>query len=324
MKAIVRDRYGPPDILALREVAIPVVSDDTVLVRVRAASINSADREYLRGLPRATRAFTGLRAPKNQRLGSDMAGQVEAVGSRVSRFRPGDEVMGELTSFGFGTFAEYVAAPERAFAPKPSNLTFEQAATVPHAAFLALHGLRYRRPVQAGQRVLINGASGSVGPFAIQLAKLFGADVTAVCSASKLDFVRAVGADHAIDYTAGEITRGVQRYDYILDVTARRSVFAYRRILTPDGVYACVGGATWRLVQALAFGPLLSRLSDRRMGIVMVPAPFTEDDMPYITDLVTSGQLRPIIDRTFPLAETAAALRYVEDGHARGKVVITM
>ncbi|MGH9174300.1 MAG: NAD(P)-dependent alcohol dehydrogenase, partial [Vicinamibacterales bacterium] len=316
-------RYGSPDVLTFQEVDKPVATADKVLVRVHASSVNRADLDYLGGKPAFARLFTGLRAPKVRRLGLDVAGVVEAVGPNVTRFQPGDAVFGDMTQHGYGAFAEYVCAPERAFAPKPAKMTFEESATVPQAAILALLGLRHKRQIEPGQKVLINGASGSVGPFAVQIAKALGAEVTGVCSTGKLEMARSLGADHVIDYTRENFTRGGRRYDLILDISAQHSIFAYRRALTPTGVYSCVGGATGPILQALALGPLISRFGSKKLGLPLNWKPFNQPDVAYLTELIEAGKLTPLIDRSFPLADVADALRYVDAGHARGKVVIT-
>ena len=326
MKAIVRSRYGSPDVLELKDIDMPVVGDDGVLVRVRAASLNQADLDYLYGRPLLTRMGTGFRKPRDRGLGLDVAGQVEAVGRDVTRFKSGDEVFGDLTAFGYGAFAEYAAAPEHAWAPKPVGLTFEEAATIPQAAILALQGLRTRgrRRIEPGDRVLVNGASGNVGPFAVQIAKAFGAHVTGVCSTGKMDLVRAVGADEVIDYTQEDYTRGGQRYDWIVDVKGNRSLFECRRALRPGGRYVMVGGPTSRIFAALFLGPLISLAGSRKMGLMLWWKPFDREDLAVLTDLIDAGNMAPIIDRRYPLAEVADALRYLDDGHARGKVIITM
>ncbi len=324
MKAIVRDRYGSPDVLRLEDVDKPRVGDDDVLVRVRASSLNRADLDYLTGWPSVARVATGFRTPRNRRLGLDVAGEVEAVGSKVTRFRPGNEVFGDMTGYGQGAFAEYVVAPEKAFATKPPTMSFEVAATLPQAAILAIQGLRGFRPIEPGDHVLVNGASGNVGPFAVQIAKSFGAEVTGVCRTSKMDFVRSLGADHVIDYTSEDFTQGARRYDRILDVAARRSIFDSRRALSRKGVYVWVGGSGVSLLQALVLGPLISVTGSRKMALMLWWKPFNLDDVASLTQMVEAGKLRPVIDRRFPLSEVPAALRYLDEGHARGKVVITI
>jgi NADPH:quinone reductase-like Zn-dependent oxidoreductase len=302
----------------------PSPVDDEVLVRVRATSVNMGDLDYLFGRPWLARLGTGLRRPRDKALGLDVAGVVEAVGPLVSRFAIGDEVFGDLTRFGFGAFAEYCLAREEAFARKPASLTFEEAATLPQAAVMALQGLTGKRPVKAGDRVLINGASGNVGPFAVQIAKALGAEVTGVSSAAKSDLVRAAGADHVIDYRTEDFTRGDVRYDRILDVNARHSILACRRVLRPEGVYVCVGGSTVRILESITLGPLITIADSRRMGLLLSWRPFAQDDVATLLGMVESGAVKPVIDRTYPFAELVDALRYVEDGRGRGKVVITV
>jgi len=326
MKAIVRSVYGSPDVLALNHIDKPVVGNDGVLVRVRAASLNAADLDYLYGRPFLTRMGTGFRKPRNRGLGLDAAGQVEAVGKDVTQFQPGDEVFGDLTAFGYGAFAEYACAPERAWAPKPAGMTFEDAATIPQAAILALQGLRLRgkQRVEPGDRVLVNGASGNVGPFAVQIAKAFGAHVTGVCSTGKMEMVRALGADHVIDYTQEDYTRNGQRFDWIVDVKGNRSLFECRRALKRGGRYVMVGGPTSRIFVALLLGPLISLAGSRKMGLMLWWKPFKAEDVVALTDLIEAGKLAPVIDRRYPLAEVAEALRYLDEGRAIGKVIITM
>jgi len=324
MKAIVRYRYGSPNVLELREIDKPVVKDESVLVRVHAASLNSGDLDYLHGRPLIARVGTGLRTPWNRRLGVDVAGQVEAVGKGVTHLRPGDEVFGDLTQHGFGAFAEYVCAPATAFAPKPARMTFEEAATVPQSAVLALQGLRGKRQIQPGHKVLINGAGGNVGPFAVQIAKSFGAEVTGVDSASKLDMLRSIGADHVIDYTREDFTQSGQRYDRILDLVARRSIFDCRRALNPQGVYVLQGGSTGPLFQAAVLGPLISMTGSKKMGVMWWWRPFQQEDVAFVKELIEAGRVAPVIDRRYPLTEVPEALRYLEEGHARGKIVITV
>jgi len=323
MKAIVRYEYGSPDVLDVEEIDKPVVKDDEVLVRVQAAGVNMADVDYLRGLPRAARLMTGLRRPKNHALGLDLAGTVEVVGKEVTRFQPGDEVFGDLTEFGFGAFAEYVGASQAAFAMKPPSLTFEEAATIPQAAIMALQGLRDKRPVQPGQKVLINGAGGNIGPFAVQIAKSFGAEVTGVDSTAKLDMLRSIGADHVIDYTKEDYIESGQRYDRILDVAAYRSVFESKRALDPGGVYVMVPATIAGTFQAIVLGGLISIAGSRKMGM-LAWRPFKPDDVAFLTELTEAGKLAPVIDRRYPLSEVPEALRYQGEGHPVGKVVITL
>lgn len=324
MKAIVRREYGSPDVLTLAELDKPVVKDQDVLVRVRAASLNADDLEYLYGKSPFTRIATGLRKPRIRGLGVDVAGQVEAVGKNVTRFREGDEVFGNMTEFGLGAYAEYVCAPARAFALKPAKLTFEEAATVPQSAVLALQGLRGKRQIEPGNRVLINGAGGNVGPFAVQIAKYFGAEVTGVDSTGKLDMVRAVGADHVIDYTREDPIRNGQRYDLILDVVARRSMLEWRRALNPGGLYVMLGASTALLLQGTFLGPLISMTGSKKMAVMWWWKPFQQEDVAFLKELIEAGSLAPVIDRRYSLSEVPVALRYLEEGHARGKVVITV
>jgi NADPH:quinone reductase-like Zn-dependent oxidoreductase len=320
MKAIVRETYGPPDVLHLEEVPLPTLRDGDVLVRVRAASANAGDWHLLRGTPLPFRLVAGLRIPKFKIIGTDVAGHVEAVGRNVTQFRPGDEVFGELSRCGFGAYAEFAAAPEKALALKPANLSFEEAATLPTAGCTALQGLRKGR-IQRAQRVLLNGASGGVGTFAVQIAKSFGTDVTAVCSTRNVDMVRSIGADHVIDYTKDDFATQGQRYDLILATNGDRSIWDYRRALTADGCYAMTGGSNRQLTEALLFGPLLS-IGRQQFGNVLVKP--NQGDLLVLKALCESGKVRPVIDRRFPLSEVSSAVRYVEDGHARGKVVVTM
>jgi len=320
MKAIVRETYGPPDVLHLEEVPLPTLRDGDVLVRVRAASANAGDWHLLRGTPLPFRLVAGLRIPKFKIIGTDVAGHVEAVGRNVTRFRPGDEVFGELSRCGFGAYAEFAAAPETALALKPANLSFEEAATLPTAGCTALQGLRKGR-IQRAQRVLLNGASGGVGTFAVQIAKSFGTEVTAVCSTRNVDMVRSIGADHAIDYTKDDFATQGQRYDLILATNGDRSIWDYRRALTADGCYAMTGGSNRQLTEALLFGPLLS-IGRQQFGNVLVKP--NQGDLLVLKELCESGKVRPVIDHRFPLSEVSSAVRYVEDGHARGKVVVTM
>ena len=323
MKVIVRCQYGSPDVLQLKDIDKPVVKDDEVLVRVHAAGVNMADVDYLRGQPAVARLITGLRRPRNRGLGLDVAGQVEAVGESVTQFQPGDEVFGDLTEYGFGAFAEYACAPQDAFALKPVSMTFEEAATVPQAAVMALQGLRGTRPIEPGQKVLINGAGGNVGPFAVQIAKSFGAEVTGVDSTGKLDMLRSIGADHVIDYTKEDFTKIGQRYDRILDVAAYRSIFECKRALKANGVYVVVPNSVARMFQAVLLGPLISMAGSRKMGI-QPGRPFDKADVAFLKELIEAGKVAPVIDRRYPLSEVPEALRYQEMGRTQGKIVITV
>ena len=321
MKAIVYAQYGSPDFLQLREVARPAPKEDEVLIRVHAASVNAADWHYLRGAPFLFRLETGFPKPKNTFLGADVAGRVEAVGRNVTQFQPGDEVFGDLSESGRGTFAEYVCASENALALKPANISFEEAAAVPMAAVVALQGLRAGK-IQRGQKVLVNGASGGVGTFAVQIAKAFGAEVTAVCSTMKLDLVRSIGADHVIDYTQEDFTRNRQQYDLILAVNGYRSISDYKRALSPTGTYVMSGGDTAQMMEAMFLGPWMSRKGSRKMG--NLAAKPSQKDLIFVKELLETGKVVPVIDRCYPLREVASAIRYLEEGHAQGKIVITV
>lgn len=326
MKAAIHERYGPPEVVELREVERPVPTADQVLVRVRAASVNRADLDGLKPRPSFIRPFIGFRAPRNTSVGIDVAGIVEAVGPDVTRFSPGDQVFADTFTYGVGAFAEYVCAPEKAFELMPSGMSFEGASTLPHSAVLALQGLRLRngRTPKSGDKVLINGASGNVGPFAVQIAKSMGAEVTGVASTAKLDMVRALGADHVIDYTKVDITRTGERYDWILDTDSHQSIRRSRRALKPNGVYVTLGGTSWPIIEALVLGSLWSLASDRYSGLMLWWKPFNPADVDRLKGLIAEGKLRPVIDRRYPLSEVVEALRLVEDGKARGKVIVTM
>jgi len=323
MKAIVREKYGSPDVLKLKDIERPVIDDDGVLVRVRAASINAYDWHMMRGSPYLVRMVAGLRKPKSSALGVDVAGQVEAVGKNVTQFRTGDEVFGSRS----GSLAEYVRGTEESFlVPKPAGLTFAQAAAVPMAATTALQGLRDKGKIKPGQRVLINGASGGVGTFALQIAKAFGAHVTAVCSTRNVDQARSLGADEVIDYTREDYTRSGRRYDVILDVAASGSLSARRRVLEPSGTLVSVGSADGYGMASIVFGLLeaavLSRVGSQKIPFFL--AKNSKEDLIVLKELIEAGKVRPVIDRTYPLNETAEAMRYLETGHARAKVVITV
>jgi NADPH:quinone reductase-like Zn-dependent oxidoreductase len=326
MKAAIQDRYGTLDVVRLTEVERPVPVGDQVLVRVQAASVNRADLDGLGPRPRFARLFTGLRAPRSQHMGIDIAGIVESVGPAATRFQPGDAVFADLFSYGQGAFAEYVCPSERAFQPIPAGISFEDAATLPHSAVLAVQGLRRRngRTVQPGDKVLIDGASGNVGPFAVQIARSMGAEVTGVCSTAKVDFVRSLGADHVLDYTKVDYTSTGERYDWIVDTDSHHSIFRVRRALRPNGVYVTLGGTTWPILGGMLLGPLVSLASDKWTGLLLWWKPFKAEDVATVTDLIAAGKVKPVIDRRFPLSDTVEALRWVDDGHAKGKVVITM
>ncbi|HET6650809.1 MAG TPA: NAD(P)-dependent alcohol dehydrogenase [Candidatus Limnocylindria bacterium] len=326
MRAAYADRYGGPDVVRVRDVERPTPAGDELLVRVRAASVNRADLDGLKPKPGFLRLFMGLRAPRNHGVGIDAAGVVEAVGPEVARFQPGDEVMTDLFAAGrFGAFAEYVCAREKAFEPIPTGMPFEEAATLPHSAVLALQGMRLRdgRTFEPGARVLIDGASGNVGPFAVQIAKAMGAEVTGVASGDKLDFVRSVGADHVIDYRSVDYTKAGEQYDWIVAVDAHHPIRAVRRALKPGGVYVTMGGTTATMFAALGGSLVMSRFGDRWSGMMLWWKPMHRPDIHTLKKLIADGKLKPMIDRRYRLEEVADALRWVEDGHARGKVVIT-
>jgi NADPH:quinone reductase-like Zn-dependent oxidoreductase len=317
------DHYGPPDVVEVREIERPVPTDDRVLVRVSAASVNRADLDTLTARWGFTRLFLGLLRPKNPRLGIDVAGVVEAVGPAATKFRVGDRVFADLYSYGSGAFAEYVCAREKAFARVPDELELDEAATLPHSAVLAVQGLRHRgRTIQAGERVLVSGASGNVGPFAVQIAKTMGAEVTGVCSPTKIDFVRSLGADHVIDYTQVDYSRTSERYEWILDVDGHHSILRARRALAPRGVYLSLGGPGRRMLEYLFVAPILNRFSGRHAGIMLAWSPFKTADVEYLLALIAAGKLRTTIDRRFPLDQVADALRWVDDGRATGKVIV--
>jgi NADPH:quinone reductase-like Zn-dependent oxidoreductase len=322
MKAVVATKYGSPDVLQFMDIQKPSPKDDEVLIKVHAASVNAADWHLLRGDPFLIRLTSGLLEPKNKILGADIAGQVEAVGKDVKQFQPGDEVFGNLSGCGWGGFAEYACACEDALALKPARMTFEDAAAVPMAAVTALQGLRDKGHIQAGQKVLINGASGGVGTFAVQIAKSFGAEVTGVCSTMKVEMVRSIGADHVIDYTQEDFTKSGQHYDLILAANGNRSIFDYKRALTPNGIYVLTGGSMDQLSQTMLLGPWISMTGTQKMGnLLSLP---NIDDLIFIAELLEAGKVIPVIDSCYPLSEVAEAVRYVEAGHAKGKVVITM
>lgn len=321
MKAIVYHTYGSPDVLHMEEVQKPVPQDDEVLVKVVAASVAAGEWHLLRADPFLIRLMSGLLTPKYKILGAALAGWVEAVGRNVTQFQPGDAVFGDLSLCGFGAFAEYVAAPESAFAPKPTNATFEEAATVPVSAVTALQGLRQGQ-IQPGQKVLINGASGGVGTFAVQIAKALGAEVTAVCSTSKMEQVRSLGADQVVDYTQEDFSNYGPRYDLILAANGYRPLSAYQRALTPQGNYVMTGGASAQMFEAMLLGPLRSRKGGQKMGNVLAKP--NQQDLLFIKALMEAGKVTPVIERRYPLTAVPDAIRYLEAGHAKGKIVITV
>lgn len=334
MKAIVCTRYGPPSVLELKEVEKPSPKEDEALVKVHAASLNAADFEMLRGTWSAR--FGGPLRPKVKILGSDIAGRIEVVGRKVKLFKPGDEIWGDLSfPLGYGAFAEYVCVPETALRHKPASMTFQQAAAVPSAAVVALQNLRGigapslslllsdTGQIRPGQRVLINGAGGGVGTFAVQIAKSFGADVTGVDSSSKLNMLRSIGADHVIDYTQEDFTKNGLQYDLILETVASRSIFAYKRALSPNGVFVYVGGSLSTIIQSFLLGPFVSMSGSKKMGSVMWK-PNDQDDLDILKELFEAGKVVPVIDREYRLSDVPEALQYLEEGRAKGKLVITL
>jgi len=321
MKAIVCTKYGPPDVLKLEEVEKPTPGADEVLVKVHAASVTYSSLMLIKGEPFVGRLMgLGLLKPKLKIPGADIAGRVVAVGAKVKQFRPGDEVFGDLSNCGRGGFAEYVCAPENALALKPANISFEEAAAVPEAALVALQALRDNGQIKMGQKVLIYGASGGIGTFAVQIAKYFGAEVTGVCSTRNLDLVRSLGADHVIDYTKEDFAQNGQSYDLIVATAGFRSIFDYRRALSPAGIYVSTGGAMGQTFQALLLGPLISMTGGKKLGAMLVKP---NKDLAFVKELIETGKVKPVIDRCYPLSDAAEALRYYGNGHARGKVVIT-
>jgi len=320
MKAIVYTQYGPPDVLQFTDIAKPKPADNDVLLEIYAASVNPIDWHIMRGKPFFVRLMVGgLLKPKHRVIGSDIAGRVVAVGSNVKQFQPGDEV---FAGKGVGGFAEYACATEDRFALKPANLSFEQAAAVPVAAITALQGLRDKGRIQPGHMVLIDGASGGVGTFAVQIAKSFGAEVTAVCSTRNVDTARSLGADHVIDYTREDFTRSGQRYDLIFAANAYHSIFDYRRALGQGGIYVMAGGGSVQMLQTMLLGPFLSRIGRKKM--CFVGAKMKQTDLAVLKELLEAGKIVPVIDRRYPLSDLPEALRYLEEGHAQGKVVITV
>ena len=324
MKAAARYRYGTPDVVRVVEVEKPRPGEGEVLVRVRAASVNRADLDGLKPKPGFLRLFIGMRAPRDPWMGWDVAGEIEAVGTGVTRFKPGDAVFADLANYGGGAFAEYVTKPEKAFEPIPPGMSFEDAATLPHSAVLALQGLRARRgrTVQPGDKVLVVGASGNVGPFAVQIAKEMGAEATAVLSTDKVELVRPQRVDDEIGYENTDYTRSGREWDWILDTDIRHPIFASRRALAPGGVYVSLGGDTGGILQGIVVGPLASLFGDRWSGLMLWWKPFNVADVDRLKELIAAGKLRPVIDRRYRLDQIVDALRWVEDGHARGKVVV--
>jgi NADPH:quinone reductase-like Zn-dependent oxidoreductase len=319
MKAIVCTKYGPPDLLQFKELAKPTPADHEALIKLYAASVNPADLHLMRGKPFFLRLVSGgLRAPKCKVPGHDIAGRVEAIGKNVTQFKPGDEVFGACR----GAFAEYVCALEDKLAQKPANSSFEDAASLPVAALTALQGLRDKGCIQPGQKLLIDGASGGVGTFAIQIAKSFGAEVTAVCSTRNVDTARSLGADHVIDYTREDFTKSGQRYDLILAANAHHSISDYRRALCPNGIYVMAGGGGLQALQVAFLGPFLSRIGRKKTRFFV--AKINQKDLVVLKDLLETGRVRSVIDRRYPLSRAAEAFHYLAEGHAQGKIVLTV
>ncbi len=323
MKAIVYERFGPPEALLLTEVAKPTPKDDEVLLKVAASSINKADWIYLRGKPFIARLMgIGFRGPKARIPGADVAGRVEAIGRDVKTLNLGDEVFGILSDSGRGAYAEYVCAREEVLVRKPIHVTFEQAAAVPMAALTALNALRDQAGIQPGQTVLINGASGGVGTFAVQIAKALGGEVTAACSTRNVEIARSIGADHIIDYTVQDFAKEGKKYDIIIGANGNRSIFDYRRALNPNGVYVMSGGTGRQIFQAMLLGPLLSRTNGKRFRICSWK--LERRNLVFLSELLENGKLVPVVDKRFPLNQVPEAFRYFEDKKARGKVVIVV
>jgi NADPH:quinone reductase-like Zn-dependent oxidoreductase len=320
MKAVVYTRYGSPDVLQLKEVEKPTPKDNEVLVRVYAVSMNDWDWGLLQGTPFVNRLSCGLLRPKKRILGSDIAGRIEAVGKNAKQFKPGDEVFGDLSG-NWGGFAEYVCAREKALALKPASMTFEQAAAIPQAGMLAVQGLRDKGQIQRGQRVLINGAGGGVGTFAVQIARLYGANVTGVDSTGKLGMLRSMGFDHVIDYTKEDFTKNGQCYDLILDVKTNRSVFDYARALSPNGTYVTVGGYGHRILEAVLLGPWIKIISKKKMRLVLLKP---NRDLAYMSELFEAGKVKPVIDGLYKLDEVPEAFRLFGAGAHKGKIIVTV
>lgn len=322
MQAIVCDKYGSPDVLVLKEIEKPFPTENQVLVRVHAASLNFGNVVLLKGKPFLARLAFGLTRPKYSIPGGDIAGTIEAVGKGVKRFRVGDEVFGDLSGCGWGGFAEYVAVPEHAIALKPTNISFEEAAATPMAGVTALQGLRDKGKIKSGQKVLIYGASGGVGTFAVQIAKSIGAEVTGVCSTRNLEILRLIGADHIIDYTKDDFTQNEECYDLILGVNGSNSISAYKRILKPNGNFVHVGGSESQLFQTLVLGPFVSMTGNKKISSLLQRA--NQKDLNYVKELLETGKVKPIIDKRYKLNEITEAFKYFQEGHAQGKVVITI
>lgn len=322
MKAIFYEKYGTPDVLTMKEVENPQPQDHQVLVKVHAASLNYGNLVLLKGEPFLARFAFGLTKPKYTIPGGDVAGRVEAVGKEVTLFKPGDEVFGDLSASGWGAFAEYVAVPESSLVLKPAKITFEEAASVPMAAVTALQALRDKGHIQQGKKVLINGASGGVGTFAVQIAKSYGAEVTAVCSTSNVETARSIGADYVIDYKQEDFTKKKEKYDLVIAANGDHSITAYKRVLKPNGIFVHVGGSGKQMFQTMTLGPILSISGSKKMSSFLQRA--NKQDLLYVKELLEAGKIKPVIDRTYSFDEVQEAFRYFEKGHAKGKVVITI
>jgi NADPH:quinone reductase-like Zn-dependent oxidoreductase len=322
MKAIIAPKYGGSEVLELRDVETPSPKPNEVRVKVHAASLNAADFEILRGA--WTVRFLSPLRPRYKIPGSDVAGKIESVGEKVTELQLGDEIVGDLFTYGHGAFAEYVCAPEKAFTRKSASMTFEEAATYPQAAIIALQALRGKKQIVPGQKVLINGGGGGMGTFGIQIAKHYGAEVTGVDNARKLDIMRTIGADHVIDYQQEDFTKRGEYYDIIIDTVARRTLSEYKRILNPGGLFVMVGGSRSAIFQAAFLGPLYSRNGEKHLGLNLWSKPYNKEDMDFLEELFKAGEVVPVIDRHYPLNKVPEALMYLEEGLALGKVVIAM
>ncbi len=321
MKAMVYTQYGSLEVLKLEQVEKPVPQENEVLIKVKAASVTFGDLAAVKGEPFMVRFTLGLRQPKYKILGKDVSGVIEATGGNVKQFKPGDEVFGDLSACGWGAYAEYVSVPENVLALKPVNNSFEEAAAVPESAVVALQGLRDKGHIQSGQKVLIYGASGGIGTFAVQISKSYGAEVTGVCSTRNIELVRSLGAEHVIDYTQEDFTQNGQQYDLILTTTGYRSIFDYRRALKPAGIYVATGGSMAQVFQPMLLGPWLSTGGRKMSSLAMMP---NINDLVEVKKLIEAGKVVPVIDRSFPLHELPEALHYYAAGHSRGKVIVTV
>lgn len=322
MKAIISSKYGSPEVLELKEVENPIPDDNQVLIKIYAASLNYGNLVLLKGKPFLARLAFGLVKPKYIIPGGDISGRIESVGKNIKHFKPGDEVFGDLSGSGWGGFAEYVTVSEHVLVRKPSNISYEEAAAVPMAATTALQSLRDKGKIKPGQKVLINGASGGVGTFAVQIAKSFGAEVTGVCSTRNLDIVQSIGADNVIDYTKEDFTKNLEHYDLILAVNGFQPILAYKRSLSKNGNYVMVGGSGAQLTQAMILGPWLSKTGSKKLGNFLQRP--SQDDLIFIKELLELGKIKPVIDRSYKLSEIPNAFRYFDEGHTQGKIVITM